>query len=50
MKNTRLHLYLDKKIVDDFTKHIELVGYDKSKLFEKILKEFLLKNKNIESK
>lgn len=45
MKKVRLHLYLDEKVASAFMKHIDLVGYDKSKLFEKILRDFLDKNK-----
>lgn len=44
MKKVRLHLYLDKTISNKFNEHIELVGYDKSKLFQKILESFLEKN------
>lgn len=44
MKKVRLHLYLDEKVVNAFNKHLELVGYEKSKIFEKILKSFLEKN------
>lgn len=44
MKKVRLHLYLDEKVATAFNKHIELAGYEKSKLFEKILKAFLEKN------
>lgn len=44
MKKVRLHLYLDESVANAFNKHLERVGYDKSKLFQKILESFLEKN------
>ncbi len=45
-KVKRLHFKVDERIAKRFKEHIDLVGYDTSKLIEKILKNFLKKMKS----
>jgi hypothetical protein len=44
-KVKRLHFEIDEKLATRLKEHVELVGYDQSKLVEKILKNFLKKMK-----
>ena len=41
MERQNIFLLLDDKIVNDYKEHLDKVGYDKNKLFEKILISFL---------
>lgn len=42
----RLHFEIDETIANRLTEHVDSVGYDKSKLIEKILKSFLKRMKD----
>jgi dihydrofolate reductase len=44
-KKKKINFTINTKLKDKFVKHIELVGYDPSKLMENILIDFLKKNK-----
>ena len=48
-KVKRLHFKIDEKLETRFKEHVDLVGYDKGKIDEKILKNFLKKMKNNEN-
>ena len=45
-KLKRLHFAIDEKIAKRFKEHIDSVGYDQGKLVERILINFLKKEKN----
>lgn len=44
-KKKKINFTINTKLKDKFVKHIELVGYDPSKLMENIIIDFLKKNK-----
>jgi hypothetical protein len=44
MKKKPLGLKINPELWERFTKHVEYVGYDRTKLFKKILENFLQKN------
>lgn len=44
MKKGKLDVTLDPKIYDKYMDHLDKVGYDKNKLFQKIIEDFLKKN------
>jgi len=46
-KKKRVFFTVDERVSSAFRDHIDLVGYDPSKLFEKILRNFLKKNKKL---
>jgi hypothetical protein len=48
MERVNLYLTLDNEIINRYKEHLDMVGYDKNKLFEKIIIDFLKKN-DIES-
>ena len=48
MERVNLYLTLDNEIINRYKEHLDMVGYDKNKLFERIIIDFLKKN-DIES-
>jgi len=44
MERANLYLTLDNEIIERYKEHLDLVGYDKNKLFERIIVDFLKKN------
>lgn len=47
MKKANLYLILDDDIITRYKEHLDMVGYDKNKLFEKIIIDFLKRNDNM---
>ncbi len=47
MKKTNIYLILNDDIIERYKEHLNMVGYDKNKLFEKIIIDFLKRNDNI---
>jgi hypothetical protein len=43
MKNSKLDVVINSEILESFKEHLEEVGYDKNKLFLKILEDFMKK-------
>jgi len=44
MERVNLYLTLDNEIINRYKEHLDMVGYDKNKLFERIIIDFLKKN------
>lgn len=44
MERANLYLILDDEIIKRYKEHLDEVGYDKNKLFERIIIDFLKKN------
>jgi hypothetical protein len=44
MERVNLYLTLDNEIINRYKEHLDEVGYDKNKLFERIIIDFLKKN------
>jgi hypothetical protein len=44
MEKKNIFLLLDDEIVTRYKEHLDKVGYDKNKLFERIIIDFLKKN------
>ena len=44
MERVNLYLILDNDIINRYKEHLDMVGYDKNKLFERIIIDFLNKN------
>jgi hypothetical protein len=44
MERVNLYLILDNDIINRYKEHLDMVGYDKNKLFERIIIDFLKKN------
>jgi hypothetical protein len=47
MERVNLYLTLDDEIINRYKEHLDMVGYDKNKLFEKIIIDFLKRNDKI---
>ena len=44
MERVNLYLTLNDEIINRYKEHLDMVGYDKNKLFERIIIDFLKKN------
>lgn len=44
MKKSKLDVSINPEVLKKYKDHLENVGYDKNKLFEKILEDFFKKN------
>lgn len=47
MEKANLYLILNDDIIKRYKEHLDEVGYDKNKLFEKIIIDFLKRNDNM---
>ncbi len=47
MEKTNIYLILNNDIIERYKEHLNMVGYDKNKLFEKIIIDFLKRNDNL---
>jgi hypothetical protein len=47
MEKANLYLILNDDIITRYKEHLDEVGYDKNKLFEKIIIDFLKRNDKI---